>query len=114
MNTATRPADRTDRPTIRRADRQTVREAEEKTIRRGTSTRDADGMAVASFLLGLPGLLVMNIVLGPAAVVLALVALARGTRRRGRALLGLTLGIADLVLMVGLTIAGHGVLWSFS
>jgi hypothetical protein len=71
-------------------------------------------MAVASFLLGLPGLLVLNVVLGPAAIVLALVALVRGTRRRGRALLGFVLGVADLALMVGLTIAGHGVLWSFS
>lgn len=78
------------------------------------ATRDADGMAVASFLLGLPGLLVMNVVLGPAAVVLALVALARGTARRGRALLGLALGAADLAVFAALTVAAHGVLWSFS
>ncbi|WSS24669.1 DUF4190 domain-containing protein [Streptomyces sp. NBC_01190] len=70
-------------------------------------------MAVASFLLGLPGLLVLNLVLGPAAVVLALVALARGTRRRGRALLGLALGVADLAVVVVLTVLDHGVLWSF-
>lgn len=76
-------------------------------------TRDADGMAVASFLLGLPGLLVLNLVLGPAAIVLALTALSRGTRRRGRALLGLTLGVAGLGLQVVLAVAGHGVLWSF-
>lgn len=80
---------------------------------RPAGTRDADGMAVASFLLGLPGLLVLNIVLGPAAVVLALVALARGTARRGRAVLGLVLGVADLVVMAALTVAGHGVIWSF-
>jgi hypothetical protein len=77
-------------------------------------TRDADGMAVASFLLGLPGLLVLNLVLGPAAVVLALVALSRGTRRRGRALLGLALGMADLLVLVVLTVADHGVIWSFT
>ncbi|MFI0720426.1 DUF4190 domain-containing protein [Streptomyces sp. NPDC021224] len=77
------------------------------------TTRDADGMAVASFLLGLPGLLVLNLVLGPAAIVLALVALRRGTRRRGRALLGLALGVAGVAVQVALTIAGHGVLWSF-
>ncbi|MBM9507577.1 DUF4190 domain-containing protein [Actinacidiphila acididurans] len=71
-------------------------------------------MAVASFLLGLPGLLVLNFVLGPAAVVLALVALSRGTRRRGRALLGLALGVADLLIVVGLTVANHGVIWSFA
>ena len=79
---------------------------------RGSS--DADGMAVASFLLGLPGLLVLNFVLGPAAIVLGLVALSRGTTRRGRALLGVLLGIADLVILVGLTVADHGVIWSFS
>lgn len=76
-------------------------------------TRDADGMAVASFLLGLPGLLVFNLVLGPAAIVLALVALSRGTRRRGRAFLGLALGLADLVILVALTVANHGVIWDF-
>ena len=77
-------------------------------------SRDADGMAVASFLLGLPGLLVLNLVLGPAAIVLALTALSRGTRRRGRAVLGLVLGVAALVIQTVLTVAGHGVLWSFS
>lgn len=77
-------------------------------------TSDADGMAVASFLLGLPGLLVLNLVLGPAAIVLALTALSRGTRRRGRALLGLVLGVAGLVIQAVLAVAGHGVLWSFS
>ncbi|NJP43773.1 DUF4190 domain-containing protein [Actinacidiphila epipremni] len=75
--------------------------------------RDADGMAVASFLLGLPGLLVMNLLLGPAAIVLALVALSRGTRRRGRALLGLALGVAGLAVQAAFVVAGHGVLWSF-
>jgi hypothetical protein len=78
------------------------------------STRDADGMAVASFLLGLPGLLVLNFVLGPAAMVLALTALFRSTARRGRALLGFALGVADLVVMIALTVADHGVIWSFS
>jgi hypothetical protein len=75
---------------------------------------DADGMAVASFLLGLPGLLVLNFVLGPAAIVLGLVAISRSTGRRGRALLGVLLGIADLAIFVGLTVADHGVIWSFS
>lgn len=78
------------------------------------TTRDADGMAVASFLLGLPGLLVLNLVLGPAAIVLALAALGRGTERRGRAFLGLALGVADLVIVVALTVANHGVIWQFS
>lgn len=36
---------------------------------RRTGVRDADGMAVASFILGLLGLLVLNVFLGPIAVV---------------------------------------------
>lgn len=75
--------------------------------------KDADGMAVASFLLGLPGLLILNVVLGPCAIALACTALTKGTQRRGRALLGLALGIADLVILVVTTVANDGVLWQF-
>ncbi|MDX2541798.1 DUF4190 domain-containing protein [Streptomyces sp. WI04-05B] len=78
-----------------------------------TTRRDADSMAVASFLLGLPGLLVLNIFLGPVAITLAVVALWRGTARRGRALLGLGLGVADLVVLVTLMQLDHTVSWSF-
>ena len=78
-----------------------------------TGTRDANGMAVASFILGLLGLLVLNVVLGPIAIVLAAVALWRGTTRRGRALLGLGLGVADLVLLVAFMHIDHTVSWSF-
>ncbi|MER6630158.1 DUF4190 domain-containing protein [Streptomyces sp. NPDC000987] len=74
--------------------------------------RDADGMAVASFILGLLGLLVLNVFLGPVAIVLAAVALWRGTTRRGRAYLGLTLGVADLaVLLIAMEIS-NTVSWS--
>ncbi|MFE7464520.1 DUF4190 domain-containing protein [Streptomyces sp. NPDC057499] len=76
-------------------------------------TRDADGLAVASFVLGLVGLLVMNILLGPAAIVMAVLALVRSTTRRGRAWLGLALGIADL-LVLALLVTGNGaVFWDF-
>ncbi|MEU6404507.1 DUF4190 domain-containing protein [Streptomyces sp. NPDC046985] len=78
-----------------------------------TGARDADGMAVASFILGLLGLLVLNLFLGPIALVLAAVALGRGTTRRGRAVLGLALGVADLVVLVALMQADHTVSWSF-
>ncbi|MDQ0993191.1 DUF4190 domain-containing protein [Streptomyces sp. V3I7] len=80
---------------------------------RRTAPRDADGMAVASFILGLLGLLVLNLVLGPIAVVLAGVALWRGTARRGRALLGLILGLADLVVLAAFVQADQTVSWSF-
>lgn len=62
--------------------------------------RDADGMAVASFILGLLGLLVLNLFLGPVAIVLAGASLWRGTSRRGRAYLGMALGVADLVVLL--------------
>ncbi|MDG5808215.1 DUF4190 domain-containing protein [Streptomyces ossamyceticus] len=80
------------------------------TRRRG---RDADGMAVASFVLGLLGLLVLNLFLGPIAIVLAALALKRGTTRRGRAFLGLGLGVADLVILAVLTQTSNTVSWSF-
>ncbi|MCA1269086.1 hypothetical protein ACF1BR_08265 [Streptomyces rubiginosohelvolus] len=74
--------------------------------------READGLAVASFVLGLVGLLVFNIVLGPMAIVMALLALARHTRRRGRAFLGLALGVADLAVLAVLVTANGTVAWS--
>ncbi|MFE9999049.1 DUF4190 domain-containing protein [Streptomyces avermitilis] len=78
-----------------------------------TPARDADGMAVASFVLGLIGTLALNIVLGPTAIALAAVALWRGTQRRGRALLGLGLGVADLAVLVVAMQLDHTVSWSF-
>ncbi|MBR8639516.1 DUF4190 domain-containing protein [Streptomyces tuirus] len=80
---------------------------------RRTGIRDTDGMAVASFILGLLGLLVLNIFLGPIAIVLASIALWRGTERRGRACLGLGLGIADLLVLVAFMQADSTVSWSF-
>ncbi|MEU0784386.1 DUF4190 domain-containing protein [Streptomyces sp. NPDC006173] len=70
-------------------------------------------MAVAAFILGLVGLLVLNVFLGPIAIVLASVALWRGTARRGRAFLGLGLGIADLVVLVAFMHFDSTVSWSF-
>ncbi|MET9768487.1 DUF4190 domain-containing protein [Streptomyces sp. NPDC006415] len=74
--------------------------------------READGLAVASFVLGLVGLLVFNILLGPTAIVMALLALARRTRRRGRAHLGLALGVADLAVFAALVTVNGTVSWS--
>ncbi len=73
---------------------------------------DSDGTAVASFILGLLGTFVFNAVFGPLAVVLACVSLARGTRRRGRALLGLALGVADVVILAVLIAGHHSVSWT--
>lgn len=73
----------------------------------------ADGMAVASFILGLVGLLVMNVVLGPLSLILGALALFRGTDRRGRALLGMALGVADLIVLAALVTADGTVSWNF-
>ncbi|WP_030617110.1 DUF4190 domain-containing protein [Streptomyces sclerotialus] len=74
----------------------------------------ADGMAVASFVLGLVGLLVMNLVLGPLSLILGAVALHRRTARRGRALLGMTLGAADLIVLAAVVTVDGTVSWSFA
>ncbi|MER7919795.1 MULTISPECIES: DUF4190 domain-containing protein [unclassified Streptomyces] len=74
--------------------------------------RDADGMAVASFILGLLGLLVLNLFLGPVAIALAAVSLWRGTARRGRAYLGLALGVADLAVLLVAIQVSNTVSWS--
>jgi hypothetical protein len=76
------------------------------------TAEDADQMAIASFVIGLLGLLVFNIVLGPCALALGGLALARQTRRRGRALLGLALGIADLAVLAASVIGSHGTIWN--
>ncbi|MEU7041263.1 DUF4190 domain-containing protein [Streptomyces varsoviensis] len=80
--------------------------------RRRPRRNDADSMAVASFVLGLVGLLVFNLVLGPCALVLGTLALARSTGRRGRAWLGLALGAADLIVLAALVTADGTVSWS--
>lgn len=79
---------------------------------RETGRRDAEGMAVASFVTGLVGLLVLNLILGPAAIILAVIALRRNTPRRSRAYLGLGLGIADLVVLGVLTLAQGAAPWT--
>ncbi|MFD9484014.1 DUF4190 domain-containing protein [Streptomyces sp. NPDC059991] len=79
--------------------------------RRRVRDKDADGMAVAAFVLGLLGLLVMNVVLGPMAIVLAGLALRYRTTRPARAWLGLALGIADLAVLAGLVMADGTISW---
>ncbi|MEU6679426.1 DUF4190 domain-containing protein [Streptomyces sp. NPDC046853] len=71
-------------------------------------------MAVASFVLGLLGLLVLNLFLGPVAIVLASIALLRGTSRKGRAALGLGLGVADLVVLAVLMSMDNTVSWGLA
>ncbi|MFG3257904.1 DUF4190 domain-containing protein [Streptomyces sp. NPDC048172] len=79
---------------------------------RPTGRAAADDMAVAAFVMGLVGLVVFNLVLGPCALVLGGLALARRTTRRGRAALGMALGAADLVVLATLVTANGTVAWS--
>lgn len=78
-----------------------------------TRPRDADGMAVASFILGLLGILVFNLFLGPTAIVLAAASLWRGTQRKGRAYLGMGLGVADLLVLLAFVEMDNTLSWSF-
>ncbi|WP_406835497.1 DUF4190 domain-containing protein [Streptomyces sp. AHU1] len=80
---------------------------------RTASRRDPYALAAASFVLGLVGLLVFNLFLGPTAVVLGLLALHRGTTHRHRAYLGILLGAADLVVLALVTAADNTVSWHF-
>ncbi|MFG2224056.1 hypothetical protein [Streptomyces sp. NPDC048644] len=99
-NSASAPQDSAIRPDATRPD-----------ATRPASRAHADSMAVASFVLGLLGTLVFNVVLGPCALVLGALALARRTTRRGRALLGLALGAADLVILAVLVTTDGTVSW---
>lgn len=78
---------------------------------RNVGLRDTDGMAVASFMLGLMGLLVGNILLGPAAVGFSALALWRGTQRPCRAWFGMFLGFADVAVFVALVAVNDAVAW---
>ena len=73
--------------------------------------------AAVSFVCGLVGLLVANLVLGPLAIVLGVMGLRADKSRRVRAVLGILLGVADIALFVFLAVhsgAHHGsVSWNF-
>ncbi len=73
--------------------------------------RNPYSLAAASFILGLVGLLVFNLLLGPAALILGFMALRRGTTHRNRAYLGMGLGAADLIVLAVLTATDHTVTW---
>ncbi|WP_206506325.1 hypothetical protein [Streptomyces chrestomyceticus] len=80
--------------------------------KRGAPRGQADGMAVAAFVLGLVGTLVANVILGPCALVLGALALARNTTRRFRAVLGMALGAVDLIILATLATADGTLSWT--
>ncbi|WP_030668952.1 hypothetical protein [Streptomyces rimosus] len=87
--------------------------ADPKPAQGKTPFGQADGMAVAAFVLGLVGTLVANVILGPCALVLGALALARHTTRRARAMLGMALGAADLIILATLATADGSLSWTF-
>jgi hypothetical protein len=88
----------------------------EQSARTPSSTGNVPFAAV-SFVSGLVGLLVANLLLGPLAIILGLIALRRDSDRRGRAALGVVLGLADIavfLLLAARSGAHHGTLsWNF-
>ncbi|MFJ7587634.1 DUF4190 domain-containing protein [Streptomyces sp. NPDC097617] len=106
---------RTESRTEPRNESRTKSRAEPRTEPRTPArTRDADAMAVTGFVLGLVGLLVMNLILGPVAVVLGALALRRRTTRPGRARLAVGLGLADVVVLVCLVTADGTWSWGLT
>jgi hypothetical protein len=76
----------------------------------------SNGMAVAALACGIVGLFVLEIILGPLAIIFGAIALRQaghGAGRRGIALAGLILGIIDvLAIIVILAIApNHTFTW---
>jgi hypothetical protein len=72
-----------------------------------TGTR-SNGLAIASLVCGIVGLLVFAIILGPLAVIFGGVGLSRansGAGHRGMAIAGIVLGIVDVLLFVVLIVA---------
>lgn len=87
------------------------RAAHTDTARTDTDRKDRDGKAVVGFIAGLVGLLFGNPILGPLAITLGAMSLRGGTSRRGRALLAIGLGVADLAVFAALALhaaAGPG------
>ena len=70
--------------------------------RSGRSTEESKAIpfAAVSFVSGLVGLLVANLLLGPLAIVLGLIGLRADSGRRVRASLGILLGVADIAVFV--------------
>ena len=64
----------------------------------------AIAFAAVSFVSGLVGLLVANLVLGPLAIILGLWSLRAEPGRRARATLGIVLGVADIAAFILLVV----------
>jgi hypothetical protein len=68
--------------------------------------RSTHGTAVAALTLGAVGLLMFNVLCGPAAITLGTLAVRRGRdRTRAVGLAGIVLGVADLLVLAAMVIA---------
>lgn len=83
----------------------------------GTSDRSrTNGLAIASLICGIVGLLVFNIILGPIAIILGYVGLRQSSAKggAGMAKAGLILGVIDVlvfVLLMAVAASSGGFSW---
>ncbi|MET9257469.1 DUF4190 domain-containing protein [Streptomyces sp. NPDC003717] len=82
-----------------------------------SSRSRTNGLAIASLCCGIPGLLILPIVLGPLAIIFGAVGLRQSGAKGGggMAKAGIILGIADLVLMgilIAVSASSGGFTWS--
>jgi hypothetical protein len=81
-----------------------------------TTTNASNGLAVAGLVLGLVGLFLANVILGPLAIIFGGIAWSkanRGAPRKGMAIAGVILGIVDIALFVLILAVAthHGGYW---
>ena len=73
-----------------------------------------NGLAIAGFVCGIVGLLVVQYILGPLAIIFGSIGIRRGNRGaayRGLAIAGLVLGVLDLAvlaLLIAVYVSRHG------
>ena len=69
---------------------------------------DSNGLAIASLVCGIVGLVIFAFILGPLAVIFGGVGLSkanRGAGHKGMAIAGLVLGVLDIILFVVVLVA---------
>jgi hypothetical protein len=90
--------------------------------RRDTGTAEpvthggSNGLAIAALVCGIVGLVILNFILGPLAIIFGGVGLRRASRgagRRGMSWAGVVLGIVDIVILVGVyaAVPHHAFTW---
>jgi hypothetical protein len=81
------------------------------------TTTTGNGLAIAALVCGLVGLFIANVILGPLAIIFGGIGWSKanhGAPRKGMAIAGTILGIADVALfalVLAVTSAHHGAYW---